>query len=100
MKHLGWIPIALVLALAGCGDYKGPSRPFDGSYSGITTTVQGHSSAYKKADESPLGYLLSETQECYSTYSSSADGNVAATCLAAEISACGADADCIRAALN
>ena len=89
----------IALALVGCtadGSYIGPARPIDGSFSTLTLDFKGRSSAYK-SDERPIGYL-GEGQECYSTYNSSADGSVAATCIAAEISACGADADCIRAA--
>lgn len=101
MKLLPFIAlVGCSVALAGCaadGAYTGPSRPFDGSFSTLTVDIQGHSSAYKKADESPLGYLLKETQEQYSTFNSP---EVNATGLAAEIAACGADPDCITAALN
>ena len=90
-----WTTILAALALAGCADYKGPSRAFDGSFSTLTVDVDGHSSTFKRADELPLGYLRSGEQEQYSTYSNSVDGGVVATGLAAEIAAC-ADAGEIR----
>ena len=95
MKLLRWIPIALMLA--GCaadGSYTGFDRAFDGSVTTLTVDVQGHSSAYKRAEELPLGYL-GEGQEQYSTYSKSDEAGVNATGLAAEIAAC-ADAGDIR----
>ena len=97
-----WIAITIALALAGCaadGSYTGFSRAFDGSFSTITTEVEGHSSAYKRDEELPLGYL-GEGQEQYSTYSNSDEFGVNATGLAAEIAACDADPDCIEAAVN
>ena len=86
MRLLIWIPIAL--ALAGCtadGGYVGPARPFDGSFSTITVDVLGRASAYKSADELPIGYLTSGEQEQYSTYRNRC--GVVATGLAAEIAA-------------
>ena len=100
MRLLIWIPVALVLA--GCaadGSYTGFDRAFDGSFSTITVDVQGHSSAYKRAEELHLGYL-GEGQEQYSTYSFSPDSGINATGLAAEITACDANPECITAALN
>ena len=82
------LTIFVALALAGCGDYKGPIRAFDGSVSTVTVDIDGHSTTYKKNDELPLGYLRSGEQEQYSTYSNSVDGGVVATGLAAEIAAC------------
>ena len=85
MKLLRWIPIALALALAGCGDYVGPKYPFDGSFSTLTVDIEGRSSAYKKGEELPIGYLQSGKQEQYSTYRNRC--GVVATGLAAEIAA-------------
>ena len=83
--RLMWIPVVLMLALAGCtadGSYIGPSRPIDGSFSTPTLDFQGRSSAYKKGDGLPIGYL-GEGQEQYSTYSNGC--GVGATGLAHEI---------------
>ena len=78
---LGTVALAM---LAGCGDYVGPSRPFDGSFSTFTVDIEGRSSAYKKG-ELPIGYLQSGKQEQYSTYRNRC--GVVATGLAAEIAA-------------
>ena len=95
-----WIAIVAGLALAGCaadGSYIGPKRGFDGSFSTLTADLDGHSNTFNREAELPLGYLRSGDQEAYSTFSS---GEVNATGLAAEIAACAADPECLKAALN
>ena len=98
MKLLKLLPFIALAACSANGDYLGPSRAFDGSVSTITVDIDGHSSTFKRDEELPLGYLRSGQQEAYSTFSNS-DG-VNSTGLAAEIAACGADPECIKAALN
>ena len=93
MKLLPFIALA---ALAGCSS-SGFGGGFDGSIDTLTVDIEGHSSTFDKESELPLGYLRSDSQEAYPTYSS---GEVNATGLAATIAACEADPECIKAALE
>ena len=62
--------IAFVLTLAGCGDYNGPSRGFQGNVDiGMANvTMQGINTTFN-LEESPMGYRDgSGAEDMYSTF--------------------------------